>query len=353
MVGGRRNRQKTVVFGCSSTRPIRGSRAPLGMTLVELLVVLAIIGVLTSLLLPAVQQAREAGRRMSCQNNLKQIGLAIHNFQNVHGDFPVKLLALPDRLQRGSWSIHARILPYLERGNEHARVDLEVDWHEQVETGIPGIGIPTYLCPSDPHPEPRMKDGARYVHPITYGFNLGSWLVHDPVTGRLGDGAFRVQASTRPRDIRDGLSQTLCATEVRAYTSYIRNTQDPGPTIPSQPDALQRFSGELKLGVNHEQNTGHTVWTDGRVHHTGFTTVFVPNQQVPYVVDGHVYDIDFNSWQEGRSLTAATYAAVTARSYHSGIVHSVMMDGSVHAVDDQIQLRVWRSMGTRAGGYGN
>jgi prepilin-type N-terminal cleavage/methylation domain-containing protein len=337
---------------CRFTSRTRRHRPIRGMTLVELLVVLAIIGILTSLLLPAVQRAREAGRRIACRNNLRQIGLAIHNFQNAQGDFPISFFAPRGRLQRGSWSIHARILPFLERGNEYGRVDLDVDWHEQVGTGVPGLGIPTYVCPSEPHPEPRMKDGSRYVHPISYGFNLGTWLIYDPITGRQGDGAFRVRYSTRPRDIRDGLSNTLCASEVRAYTSYIRNTQNPGPAIPQRPEELQSYTGELKLGPETHQNTGHTVWTDGRVHHTGFTTVFAPNQFVPYVIEGRTYDIDFNSQQEGRSLTEPSYAAVTTRSHHPGIVLSARMDGSVHAVDEQIDLQVWRSLGTRAGGYG-
>ena len=145
------------------------------------------------------------------------------------------------------------------------------------------------------------------------------------------------------------MSQTLCAAEVKAYTSYIRNTADPGPNVPQLPSDLQGFTGELKLGPSLTQNTGHTVWSDGRVHHTGFTTVFTPNTYVEYMHAGRSYDIDFNSWQEGRSLTQSSYAAVTARSYHAGIVNCALMDGSVREVLESIELSVWRSMGTRAG----
>ncbi len=300
-----------------------------GVTLIELLVVIAIIGVLVALLLPAVQQAREAARRMECKNNLKQIGLAVHNFLDANRAYPVSFDAPVGIEQRGSWSIHGRILPYLEMMNEQLLVDLTQDWHPQVDTGIPPLRISVFLCPSEPNQQVRIRDGRPYVHPLTYGFNMGTWFIYDPRNRMGGDGAFRVSRPTKPKEFRDGLSQTLCAAEVKAYTSYIRNTQDPGPTVPTRPEDLQALSGELKLGPTTDANTGHTVWSDGRVHHTGFTTVFVPNTFVRYVHDGVEYDIDLNSRQEGRSLTQPTYAAVTSRSYHADSVNCLMMDGSV------------------------
>jgi hypothetical protein len=106
----------------------------------------------------------------------------------------------------------------------------------------------------------------------------------------------------------------------------------------------------LKLGPNTNDNTGHTEWCDGRVHHSGFTTVFAPNTRVPYVSGGKEYDIDVNSRQEGTSLTDATYAAITARSHHSGIVNVSLLDGSVRAINDTIDLPVWRALGTRGAG---
>jgi prepilin-type N-terminal cleavage/methylation domain-containing protein/prepilin-type processing-associated H-X9-DG protein len=319
------------------------------MTLIELLVVIAIIGILIALMLPAVQMAREAARRMECKNNLKQMGLGLQNFQEANGKFPISFDARLDAEVRGSWSIHARILPYLERNTEQDLVDLTLDWHSQVGTGIPPLRIPIFMCPTEPNQMVRYKNGRPYVHPVSYGFNLGSWLVYDPRTGLGGDGAFRVSRATKPRDMRDGMSQTLAAAEVKTYTSYIRNTQDPGPAVPNEPSVLQAFSGQLKLGPSTQQNTGHTVWPDGRVHHTGFTTVFTPNTFVRYELSGVEYDIDFNSWQEGRSLTQPTYAAVTSRSYHGDSVNCLMMDGSVRDINQSIDLEVWRALGTRAG----
>ena len=116
---------------------------------------------------------------------------------------------------------------------------------------------------------------------------------------------------------------------------------------------LAAFAGgaSFKLGPQTNDNTGHTEWPDGRVHHSGMTTVFTPNTPVEYVhTDGRTYDIDYNSQQEGRSATQATYAAVTARSYHPGIVQVVRVDGSCRAVSETIAREVWRALGTRGGG---
>jgi hypothetical protein len=140
------------------------------------------------------------------------------------------------------------------------------------------------------------------------------------------------------------------AAEVKAFTSYMRNTADPGPTPPSSPEFVAGFTGQLKLGPDINDNTGHTEWCDGRVHHSGITTVFTPNTVVPYQHAGQTYDIDFNSQQEGRSTTQPTYAAITSRSYHEGVVHAGLMDGSVRSVSENIDAALWRALGTRAGG---
>jgi len=200
-----------------------------------------------------------------------------------------------------------------------------------------------YLCPSEPNSHCRKKDGKPYVAPHTYGFNLGTWMVYDPSTETLGDGAFVVNRGSRARDIRDGFSNTLAVAEVKAYQSYVRNTNDPGTAVPASPAGLDAVSGQLK-------HTGHTVWPDGRVHHSGVTTVFTPNTKVSYLSDGIEHDIDFNSQQEGKSATRITYAAITSRSHHSGMVNVLLMDGSVRSIADGIDVTIWRALGTRQGG---
>ena len=113
--------------------------------------------------------------------------------------------------------------------------------------------------------------------------------------------------------------------------------------------------GQKKLGPATNKNTGHTEWCDGRVHHSGMTTVFTPNTFVAYESgEGGVtkiYDIDFNSGQEGKwNQYPVTKAAITSRSYHPGHVNVLMMDGSVHTIEDDIDPLEWQNMGSRNGG---
>ncbi|REK10941.1 MAG: DUF1559 domain-containing protein [Planctomycetota bacterium] len=325
-------------------------------TLVELLVVIAIIGVLVALLLPAIQASREAARRSQCQNNLRQLALAVHNFESSRGQFPPSF-----EIQRGtaltgnngSWSIHGRILPYHEESAAYDLVKLDIAWDAQLDSGVPQTRIGIYLCPSEVHDTVRIRNGAPYIYPQNYGFNLGTWHVYDPATGEAGPGAFAVNGGVRHSSIADGTAHTLCAAEVKAFTSYFRNSSDPGPTIPQQPADITAFAtgSQFKLGPMTNDNTGHTEWCDGRVHHSGITTTFVPNTVVAYQhTDGLTYDIDYNSQQEGKSATQPTYAAITSRSYHPDMVNAAFMDGSVRVIHDDIDLFLWRALSTRDGG---
>lgn len=323
-------------------------------TLVELLVVIAIIGVLVGLLLPAVQAAREAARRNSCVNNLKQMTLALTNHESIAGHYPASFKLDPGTslaTNNGSWSIQARLLPFLEQGSAFATIDFDLPWDDPANraSGVPTLRVPTYNCPSEVNDQVRIKNGEPFVYPHTYGGNFGRWLVFDPQdSSREGDGVFYVNAEVRTAQVTDGLSNTLAFAEVKAFTPYIRNTPDPGPAIPDEPNQLP-MSGEMKLGAETNNNTGHTEWPDGRVHHSGFTTVFTPNTFVRFEKDGLEYDIDVNSRKEGDNATDATYAAITSRSYHPGGVNVSRLDGSVDFISDDVAIAVWRSYSTRAG----
>ena len=321
-----------------------------GFTLIELLVSIAIIAVLVSLLLPAVQQAREAARRTQCKNNLKQIGIALHNYLEAFSTFPPSFCFST----AGSWSVHGRILPYMEQASAFSQIRLDLDWANPINeaTHVAQLKVPSYTCPSDPHGD-RMHfagPGEGDIRPQNYGVNFGTWKIYDPLTNSGGDGVFYPNSQTRAADIVDGLSNTLMAAEVKTYQPYFRNTLDPGPVPPASVSFVNGFSGEAKYGPNLDDNAGHTEWCDGPVHQSGFTTTFPPNTNVPYVDGGVVYDIDFNSRYEGTSTIQSTYASITSRSYHTGIVNAALSDGSVRTIRQSIDNQIWRALGTRAGG---
>jgi prepilin-type N-terminal cleavage/methylation domain-containing protein len=328
-----------------------------GFTLVELLVVVAIIGVLIALLLPAVQMARESGRQIQCRNNLHQIALALHSYQTTVGAFPPSFCTNPKNpLDRGGgWSVQARLLPFLEQGAVFAQIDFRADYETAVSAGTPvkTIRPAPFLCPDELNDTQRVDTaGAAIYYPLNYVFNVGVWFVFDPKGQTNLDGAISPNSRTRPADFRDGLSNTLMASEAKAYTPYVRNSGQGTTTIPATPADIPPLAsgGQAKLGADLQQNTGHTEWVDGRAHHAGFTATFTPNTRVPYETGGQLYDIDYTSQQEGKSATVKTFAAITARSYHPGLVNAALMDGSVRSFTDNIELALWRALATRSRG---
>ena len=174
---------------------IAGIRRRSGFTLIELLVVIAIIAILVSLLLPAVQQAREAARRTQCRNNLKQLGLALHNYATSHVAFPAACYIDGNRITQ-PWSAHAMLLPFLEGGNQYALINFSLGYHDAGNksnfppNGIASQKIPGFLCPSDVND--RVRNNAAGVPALISSSNsasgaavfprwwLGNWRYRDP-----------------------------------------------------------------------------------------------------------------------------------------------------------------------------
>lgn len=173
---------------------------------------------------------------------------------------------------------------------------------------------------------------------------MGHYLIYDPQTRQNGGAAFAPNASIRDRDFTDGLSNTLCMSEVRAWQNRVQDATL-SATAPATPAAV---AGSVSGGAF--SNTGHTEWVCGRALHIGFTTTFGPNSFVPFTANGQTVDVDVCSSREGNSATLPTYGVITSRSYHVGTVNSLLMDGSVRSVSNNIDLNTWQRLGQRSDG---
>jgi prepilin-type processing-associated H-X9-DG protein len=305
-------------------------------------VVIAIIGILVALLLPAVQAAREAARRISCSNNLKQISLALLNYHDTYRKFPPSAASTRGVLF-DSWSPHARLLPFLEQANLQGLIDWNRDYASQ--PAVAPTRVATYLCPSEINDRPR-PDGNITHYPVSYGINMGTWFVYDPVSGKGGDGLVYPNSSTDLASVTDGTSNTIAFAEIKAFTPYLRDGGNPGGLTALIPQEPANF---VALGGSFRSDSGHTEWVDGRVHQIGFTGAFPPNTVCAYRSGGRVYDIDFTSSREGKTLNRPTFAVVTARSYHAGGVQVAFVDGSVRFASQTVSVLVWRGLTTRGG----
>lgn len=324
----------------------------------EVLVAVAIVGALAALMLPAVQQARESARRLQCCHQLRQLGLALNNYAEVHRVFPPSscFASGSQSVDVSHWSIHSRLLAFLDQSNAAALIDFDLGWNHVANqiTGIPQTQFSGLSCPTDPRVQNAHYSGPKegYVYPTNYAYCFGTWVVYDPTMSSCSDGCFFPNRSIRSADILDGMSNTLAVSEVKSYQPCIVDTLDPGPmppTVPVVPEIYVNDAGLLP-GPSPDDHEGHTEWCEGQVHETGFTTAFAPNQQVLLDVPGlGIFDVDWSTRSEGTSSTQPTYAAVTARSYHACLVNILLMDGSVRPASNQVTLSVWRALGTRNG----
>ncbi|MCI0458170.1 MAG: DUF1559 domain-containing protein [Gemmataceae bacterium] len=181
-------------------------------TLIELLVIIAIVAVLIALLLPAVQKVREAANRITCANNLKQLGLALHGYHDGHGSFPAGVVAETSDLRNGRHSGLVFLLPHLEQHALYSRYHFDLAWKAPSNLAVAQTRVAAFLCPSSPNAVPQ--DGGLPGVPTDYAFSKGAHasLCRDGAV-RLGAGLFDVNSARRLADVRDGTSQTFAMGE--------------------------------------------------------------------------------------------------------------------------------------------
>lgn len=316
----------------------RGSK---GFTLVELLVVIAIIGILIALMLPAIQAAREAARRNQCLSNLRQFGLAMHNFESSRKYFPQGDITVGTS---NGLSVHARLLDYMEEAQLHDLVDTTVGYDDSKNDQARMSRIALFVCPSDSS-ENMVADinvktsGA----PTNYHVNQGSgilWSVWPAAapndTQPQPNGVMIRNYKISPADVTDGLSHTAAFAErnlgdgSNSVSTVESDTYSPG-TYPNNADeALQQC---LALDVSDLSKQGLSdigmPWI--RAYHS--TTMYF---------HGSTPNGRSCAYPPGRIMT-------TASSRHPGGVNLLMCDGSARFATDDINVLTWRALGSRNG----
>jgi prepilin-type N-terminal cleavage/methylation domain-containing protein len=341
-----------------------------GFTLIELLVVIAIIAILIALLLPAVQQAREAARRTQCRNNLKQLGIALHNYHDTHGMFPPNGVAgttenIGGRYNQAwlSWSGLAMLLPYVEQANIYNEINFSYRWDNNNggtrNNTLARTNIPGFVCPSDPGASVRYTAN---MGPTSYCFSTGpasNWNVRtNPV------GFATLWSGTRIRDITDGTSNTIAMAEAQIGQntgSYGANTnprvnwhrvvtgsrlQRAGNTNgriwdarnPAHIAQINTYYNACLAtydsggGWNGSSDEQGRFWASGRTYWGPWHTTLVgPNAGPSCDVDTSVTDMDVKE----------------PSSYHTGGVLVLLADGSARFVSENIDQATWMAVGSR------
>ena len=323
-----------------------GSNRRPAFNLIELLVVIAIVAILIGLLLPAVPKVREAAAKAKCGNNLKQVGLALHGYENAFGCLPpngsLDTDVSPVHYSGLPFSALTRLLPYVEQSALFSQVNFKVSALTQPSVIAQRVG--TYICPSDPNDKLSTTNPPTY--PTSYGANIGDWFTEDFQTGRFGNGAlpcsrYPDERGVRIVDITDGTSTTVGFAEVKAFTAFLN-----GGGLGASAPPPSTVADLLALGTSF-QGYGHTSWAEEFGFQSGVTFVFPPNTAIWFVnpADGQRYDVD---WETGSPIIC--YQAIGARSYHTGGVNTLFVDGSVRFIGNSIPQMTWRALGTRNGG---
>jgi prepilin-type N-terminal cleavage/methylation domain-containing protein/prepilin-type processing-associated H-X9-DG protein len=321
-----------------------------GFSLVELLVVITIIGFLLALLLPAVQTARESVRRVACQNNLKQLGIALQQHESARGHFPTGSESHQDPAAPSSpygfyrWSALAHLLPYLENTSAYETLDLTLPLYGgnlQVtpanKRGV-GITIGLFLCPSDVQTPVSAGFG-----PTNYASCAGSGSGGG--TPFKTDGIFYVNSATAAADIHDGLSNTMAMSESllgAGSTPLFDPAGADARTVYAFVNAVPLTEAACQSPTiwNFTNRRGFS-WANGEYRCTLYNHYRGPDApEIDCISALVVGDV---------SIRYAAYGWRAARSNHPGGVNGLLADGSVGFYNDTIDLPIWQALATRSG----
>ncbi|SIO36764.1 prepilin-type N-terminal cleavage/methylation domain-containing protein/prepilin-type processing-associated H-X9-DG domain-containing protein [Singulisphaera sp. GP187] len=335
-------------------------RSRRGFTLIELLVVIAIIAVLIALLLPAVQAAREAARRSQCTNNLKQLGLALHNYHSTHTTFPIGMSKNPyantcgtgglDYRGWAGWSAQAQMLPQMEQMAVYNACNFS--WNPMQDSCGLTIAsttnstatntiVSTFLCPSDPN------SGTSRIN--NYQASRGPNSQQNPETV---PGLFARYTSYGLKETTDGSSNTIAFSEVLAGKGAMKNGYRGNvPTAVNTatyavynvatiqatvPTMLSGCAAAFKTGTSIGEDNGYR-WSTGRQGYTLFSTVATPNAS-------------FGGCRMDSGAGSDSQHITNASSAHSGGVNVLMADGSSRFIKDTVNQVTWWSLGSKDGG---
>ena len=314
-------------------------RTPRAFTLIEILAVLAVVGLVIGLLLPAVQSAREAARRLQCLNHLKQMGLAMHAYGSTFDCFP-------PGASSGGFSLHTALLPGLEQAELYNAINFHVPAGMALVGNFSLMMLPmsTFWCPSDPLSGPTPPTAAVWPGMTNYAGCMG-----DDRAVLSPNGVFTPGSPVAPRQVTDGLSSTVAMSEFlvgrRDSAERLRTIYDPDDADAGTPLGLDAFCarcGGLSAMSPNLATVKGGLWLLGQRDQTLYNHVMPMNTPSCSNIR--------NSRRSPNPSSYAYVGATTATSRHPGGVHGLFADGHVKFLTDGMDVAAWRELSTRDGG---